>query len=194
MNGPGTHSRGDTTDAFLDVLGRTEQSALAIRGLSRNPWRKSRCTPTENCRPTENCGAQRSGKSMQSARRRRPVMKDKRAALYLRVSTADQTVNNQRVELEAAAAARGWTVVATYADEGISGAKTRHGPPAARSDAEGCAAAKIRCGHGLGGGSARTLTAGPDRVDAGFAWCEVDLFIHQRGLGRRHQAGLCSGC
>jgi DNA invertase Pin-like site-specific DNA recombinase len=44
-------------------------------------------------------------------------MKDKRAALYLRVSTADQTVNNQRVELEAAAAARGWTVAATYADE-----------------------------------------------------------------------------
>ena len=46
-------------------------------------------------------------------------MKDKRAALYLRVSTTDQTVSNQRVELEAAAAARGWTVVATYADEGI---------------------------------------------------------------------------
>ena len=56
-------------------------------------------------------------------------MKDKRAALYLRVSTADQTVSNQRVELEAAAAARGWTVVATYADEGISGTKTRHGRP-----------------------------------------------------------------
>jgi DNA invertase Pin-like site-specific DNA recombinase len=39
-------------------------------------------------------------------------MKDKRAALYLRVSTTGQTVGNQRVELEAAAAARGWTVVA----------------------------------------------------------------------------------
>ena len=47
------------------------------------------------------------------------LSKDKRAALYLRVSTADQTVSDQRVELEAAAAARGWTVVATYSDEGI---------------------------------------------------------------------------
>jgi hypothetical protein len=56
-------------------------------------------------------------------------MKDKRAAVYLRVSAADQTVSNQRVELEAAAAARGWTVVASYTDEGISGAKARHGCP-----------------------------------------------------------------
>jgi hypothetical protein len=31
--------------------------------------------------------------------------------------------------LSAAAAARRWTAVATYADEGISGAKTRHGRP-----------------------------------------------------------------
>ena len=37
-------------------------------------------------------------------------MKDKRAALYLRVSTTDQTVSNQRVELKSAAATRGWTV------------------------------------------------------------------------------------
>src|ERR1700710_2168407 len=48
-----------------------------------------------------------------------------RAALYLRVSTGEQTVENQRRELEAAAAARGWQVVAVYADEGISGSKRR---------------------------------------------------------------------
>ena len=40
-----------------------------------------------------------------------------------------QTVDNQRRELKAAAASRGWPVVAVYADEGISGAKEREGPP-----------------------------------------------------------------
>lgn len=52
-----------------------------------------------------------------------------RAAIYLRVSTGEQTVENQRRELEAAAAARGWVVAAVYADEGISGAKGRDGRP-----------------------------------------------------------------
>ena len=55
--------------------------------------------------------------------------KTMRAALYLRVSTGEQTVENQRRELEAAAEARGWTVVAVYADEGISGAKGRDRRP-----------------------------------------------------------------
>ena len=53
----------------------------------------------------------------------------KRVALYLRVSTGEQTVDNQRRELEATAEARGWTVVAVYADEGISGAKGRDTRP-----------------------------------------------------------------
>jgi DNA invertase Pin-like site-specific DNA recombinase len=57
------------------------------------------------------------------------MAKAMRAALYLRVSTDDQTVDNQRRELEAAAVARGWTVTAVYADEGISGAKGRDGRP-----------------------------------------------------------------
>ena len=56
-------------------------------------------------------------------------MRPKRAALYLRVSTGEQTVENQRRELEAAATARGWSVVARYADEGVSGAKGRDKRP-----------------------------------------------------------------
>ena len=55
--------------------------------------------------------------------------KTKRAALYLRVSTDGQTIENQRLALEAVAAQRGWTVVATYADNGISGAKGRDKRP-----------------------------------------------------------------
>ena len=57
------------------------------------------------------------------------MAKEKRAAIYLRVSTGEQTVGNQRRELEAAAASRGWSVVAVYDEEGVSGAKGREGRP-----------------------------------------------------------------
>jgi DNA invertase Pin-like site-specific DNA recombinase len=57
------------------------------------------------------------------------MSKPMRAALYLRVSTDKQTTENQRVELEAAAATRGWAVVETYQDNGISGAKGRDKRP-----------------------------------------------------------------
>jgi len=49
----------------------------------------------------------------------------RRAALYVRVSTDRQTVQNQIEALTAIAEARGWTVVETYSDAGISGAKER---------------------------------------------------------------------
>jgi DNA invertase Pin-like site-specific DNA recombinase len=53
----------------------------------------------------------------------------KRVALYLRVSTDGQTVENQRIALEALCEQRGWTVAHTYKDEGVSGAKGRSGRP-----------------------------------------------------------------
>jgi len=55
--------------------------------------------------------------------------KAKRAAIYLRVSTDDQTTENQRQTLTEVAARRGWTVVASYEDQGISGAKGRDKRP-----------------------------------------------------------------
>src|SRR5215212_9185803 len=53
----------------------------------------------------------------------------KRVAIYIRVSTSGQTTENQRRELEAVAAQRGWKIVATYEDAGISGAKGRDQRP-----------------------------------------------------------------
>ena len=53
----------------------------------------------------------------------------KRAALYLRVSTGEQTTANQRRELKAVAKKRGWDIVAVYEDAGISGAKGRDQRP-----------------------------------------------------------------
>jgi len=53
----------------------------------------------------------------------------KRAALYVRVSTDAQTVENQMRELRQVAVRRGWDVVEVYSDAGISGAKGRNGRP-----------------------------------------------------------------
>jgi DNA invertase Pin-like site-specific DNA recombinase len=53
----------------------------------------------------------------------------KRVGIYLRVSTTDQTTENQRRELEAVAARSGWEVVGFYEDAGISGAKGRDQRP-----------------------------------------------------------------
>ena len=53
----------------------------------------------------------------------------KRVALYLRVSTSEQTTENQRRELATVAERSGWHVVAEYEDAGISGAKGRDKRP-----------------------------------------------------------------
>ncbi len=54
----------------------------------------------------------------------------KRVAFYLRVSTGEQTTENQRRELMAVAERTGWEVVEVYEDAGISGAKGRDKRPA----------------------------------------------------------------
>jgi DNA invertase Pin-like site-specific DNA recombinase len=53
----------------------------------------------------------------------------KRAAIYVRVSTDKQTVENQLRELRQIAERRGWEVVEEYHDAGISGAKGRKDRP-----------------------------------------------------------------
>src|SRR4249919_1728491 len=56
-------------------------------------------------------------------------MSNKRAALYVRVSTDAQTVENQIRELRQVAGRRGWEIAEVYNDAGISGAKGRNGRP-----------------------------------------------------------------
>jgi DNA invertase Pin-like site-specific DNA recombinase len=53
----------------------------------------------------------------------------KRAAIYVRVSTDKQTVENQLRELRQIAERRGWEVIEQYSDTGISGSKGRDGRP-----------------------------------------------------------------
>src|SRR5436189_2002153 len=49
----------------------------------------------------------------------------KRVACYLRVSTTEQTVENQRNDLRIYCKARGWDDVIEYSDTGISGTRER---------------------------------------------------------------------
>jgi len=56
-------------------------------------------------------------------------MKTKRVAIYARVSTDQQTVDNQIQELRTVAERSGWTIVNEYIDRGISGAKGRDKRP-----------------------------------------------------------------
>jgi DNA invertase Pin-like site-specific DNA recombinase len=57
-------------------------------------------------------------------------MTGKTVALYMRVSSDEQTIDMQRRDLTAAAERHGWRVVAEFVDEGISGAKGRDRRPA----------------------------------------------------------------
>ena len=54
----------------------------------------------------------------------------KRVAIYVRVSTDDQTTENQLLELRRVADRCGWFIVEEYIDEGVSGAKGRDKRPA----------------------------------------------------------------
>ena len=81
----------------------------------------------------------------------------KRVGIYLRVSTGDQTTENQRRELEAVAARSGWEIVGFYEDAGISGAKGREKRPGLDQPPEGCHRAQGEPDCGLVSGS--TLVA-----------------------------------
>jgi DNA invertase Pin-like site-specific DNA recombinase len=53
----------------------------------------------------------------------------KRAAIYVRVSTDKQTIENQLRELRQIAERRGWEVIKEYHDAGVSGTKGREARP-----------------------------------------------------------------
>ena len=120
-----------------------------------------------------------------------PTPITKRAALYVRVSTSDrgQTVANQLLPLQEAAARLGWTIVAIHRDEGISGARGRDRRPGLDELLKG-------------------VTRGEYDVVAAWSVCRlgrslpdllgvlgelqvrgVDLFLHQQALDTSTPAG-----
>jgi DNA invertase Pin-like site-specific DNA recombinase len=57
----------------------------------------------------------------------------RRVAIYTRVSTLDQTIDNQLIELRDHCSKMGWEIVKEYADEGLSGTLSREKRPALNS-------------------------------------------------------------
>jgi DNA invertase Pin-like site-specific DNA recombinase len=113
----------------------------------------------------------------------------KRAALYLRVSTIDQTTANQERELRQVAERAGWKVDKVYKDHGISGSKGRDKRPA--FDALHKAAARREIDIVMAwsvdrlGRSLQDLVAFLSEIHA----AGVDLFLHQQGLDTTTPAG-----
>src|ERR1700738_5310981 len=108
--------------------------------------------------------------------------KERRVALYLRVSTSEQTTKNQRRELEGVADHHGWLVASAFEAAGISGARgreRRRGLDAlmkavARREIDMVAAWSV---DRLG----RSLTGLLELLTELHAK-KIDLYLHQQGL------------
>jgi DNA invertase Pin-like site-specific DNA recombinase len=113
----------------------------------------------------------------------------KRAAIYVRVSTDKQTIDNQVAALRQIAERRGWEVVEQYSDAGISGAKGRDGRPGLDQMLKDASKRKFdvimawaidRLGRSLIDllGTIQTLEA-----------CGVDLYLDQQSIDTTTPAG-----
>jgi DNA invertase Pin-like site-specific DNA recombinase len=115
--------------------------------------------------------------------------KGKRAAIYARVSTDQQTTANQLRELRAVAERRGWTVTAEHVDRGISGAKGREQRPAfdqlCRDVTQGKCDVVMAWSVDRLGRSLQDLVAFLGELQGASA----DLYLHQQGLDTSTPAG-----
>ena len=113
----------------------------------------------------------------------------KRAVLYLRVSTLDQTTANQERELREIAGRMGCEIVKVYRDHGISGAKGRNGRP--QFDALCRDATKRQFDMVMAwsvdrlGRSLQDLVAFLSELHA----LRIDLYLHQQGVDTTTPAG-----
>lgn len=113
----------------------------------------------------------------------------RRVALYVRVSTADQTTENQERELTAIAARMGWEVTSIYKDEGISGSKGRDKRPALNAMLKDVTRRKFDM----------VMAWSVDRLGRSFQdlvgllsdlhAARVDLFLHLQGLDTTTPSG-----
>jgi DNA invertase Pin-like site-specific DNA recombinase len=113
----------------------------------------------------------------------------KKAALYVRVSTDQQTIENQVLLLTEVAQRSGWEIVQVFADEGISGAKSRDKRPGfdallkavARREVEIVMAFAVdRLGRSLS-----DLVGFLSEIQAR----ECDLYLHQQAIDTSTPAG-----
>jgi DNA invertase Pin-like site-specific DNA recombinase len=114
----------------------------------------------------------------------------RRVALYARVSTGSQTVQNQLRELREIAERHGWIIAHDFTDAGVSGAKRRELRPGlkalsaavARREVDMVAAWSVdRLGRSL-----QDLLGFLGELHAK----DVDLYLHQQGLDTSTPAGM----
>ncbi len=112
-----------------------------------------------------------------------------RAAIYARVSTDQQTTENQLTELRQVATRMGWEVVAEFIDHGVSGAKGRTQRPqfdamlrgVTRKEFDVIAAWSVdRLGRSL-----QHLVSFLDEIHGK----RIDLYLHQQGIDTTTPAG-----
>ncbi len=113
----------------------------------------------------------------------------KRVAIYARVSTDGQTVENQLLELRDAIARHGWEIAEEFTDNGVSGAKGRDKRPAFDALCKGAARREFdivaawsvdRLGRSL-----QHLVSFLEEIKA----ADVGLYLHKQGLDTSTPAG-----
>ena len=113
----------------------------------------------------------------------------KRAVLYLRVSKHEQTIENQRIELERVAAARGWKIVSVFKDEGISGAFGR----GVRKQYDAMLKGGVRAEYDvvMAWDVSRLSRSLKDLVQTleELHHCNIDLYLHQQAIDTTTPAG-----
>lgn len=113
----------------------------------------------------------------------------KRAVLYLRVSKHEQTIENQRIELERVAAARGWKIVSVFKDEGISGSFGR----GVRKQYHAMLKGGVRAEYDvvMAWDVSRLSRSLKDLVQTleELHHCNIDLYLHQQAIDTTTPAG-----
>lgn len=113
----------------------------------------------------------------------------KKAAIYARVSTGEQTPENQFNELRAVAERMGWSVEREYVDNGVSGAKSRDERPEFRNLCDSALRREVdiimawsvdRLGRSL-----QDLVGFLDDIHAKG----VNLYLHQQGIDTTTASG-----
>ena len=113
----------------------------------------------------------------------------KRAALYLRVSTGEQTTENQRLELERIAEHSGWDIVSVFEDHAVSGAKGQDKRPGLNNLLRGASRRKFDLVAAWSvdrfGRSLKDLLTTLEELHA----VGIDLYLHQQGIDTTTPAG-----
>lgn len=113
----------------------------------------------------------------------------KHVALYARVSTTDQTCENQLRELREAAQRHGWQIVREHVDQGFSGAKGKEGRPQFEALHQGIARKEFELVLAWSvdrlGRSLKDLVEFLSHIHAKG----VGLYLHQQGLDTSTPAG-----